>query len=108
MRVLVTIIAPVYWSLAQASGAAQSGFLLAQGTFQHESLLSFATGEGSLPGEPAQLLGKLQLHLHHAPSPIWGWSCVLGCRELLLTVPLCQGSSCGSPTSPGARMALAL
>ncbi|NXO70492.1 HMCN2 protein, partial [Phainopepla nitens] len=34
MRVLVTIIAPVYWSLAHASGAARSGFLLTQGTFQ--------------------------------------------------------------------------
>ncbi|NXR76746.1 HMCN2 protein, partial [Pycnonotus jocosus] len=45
MRVLVTIMAPVYWSLAQARGAAQSGFQLTQGTFQHESLLQFATGE---------------------------------------------------------------
>ncbi|XP_014111826.1 PREDICTED: hemicentin-2 [Pseudopodoces humilis] len=45
MRVLVTLIAPIYWSLAHASGAAQSGFLLTQGTFQHESLLQFATGE---------------------------------------------------------------
>ncbi|NWV82560.1 HMCN2 protein, partial [Dasyornis broadbenti] len=45
MRVLVTIIAPIYWSLAHASGAAQSGFLLTRGTFQHESLLQFATGE---------------------------------------------------------------
>ncbi|NWV22673.1 HMCN2 protein, partial [Origma solitaria] len=45
MRVLVTIMAPIYWSLAHASGAAQSGFLLTQGTFQHESLLQFATGE---------------------------------------------------------------
>ncbi|NXR44438.1 HMCN2 protein, partial [Hippolais icterina] len=34
MRVLVTIIAPIYWSLAQVSGAARSGFLLTQGTFQ--------------------------------------------------------------------------
>ncbi|NWU25351.1 HMCN2 protein, partial [Dyaphorophyia castanea] len=34
MRVLVIIIAPVYWSLAHASGAAQRGFLLTQGTFQ--------------------------------------------------------------------------
>ncbi|NXO86597.1 HMCN2 protein, partial [Sitta europaea] len=34
MRVLVTIIAPIYWSLAHTSGAAQSGFLLNQGTFQ--------------------------------------------------------------------------
>ncbi|NXC04914.1 HMCN2 protein, partial [Orthonyx spaldingii] len=34
MRVLVTIIAPIYWSLAHASGAARSGFLLTQGTFQ--------------------------------------------------------------------------
>ncbi|NWI37683.1 HMCN2 protein, partial [Picathartes gymnocephalus] len=45
MRVLVTIIAPIYWSLAHASGAARRGFLLTQGTFQHESLLQFATGE---------------------------------------------------------------
>ncbi|NWV44629.1 HMCN2 protein, partial [Daphoenositta chrysoptera] len=45
MRVLVTTIAPVYWSLAHASGAARSGFLLTQGAFQHESLLQFATGE---------------------------------------------------------------
>ncbi|NXF29950.1 HMCN2 protein, partial [Nyctibius bracteatus] len=34
MRVLVTIIAPVYWSLAHASGEARSGFLLTRGTFQ--------------------------------------------------------------------------
>ncbi|KFP86899.1 Hemicentin-2, partial [Acanthisitta chloris] len=34
MRVLVTIIAPIYWSLARTRGAAQSGFLLTQGTFQ--------------------------------------------------------------------------
>ncbi|NXL06433.1 HMCN2 protein, partial [Mesembrinibis cayennensis] len=33
MRVLVTIIAPVYWSLAHASGEARSGFLLTRGTF---------------------------------------------------------------------------
>lgn len=133
MRVLVTIIAPIYWSLAHTSGAAQSGFLLTQGTFQHESLLQFATGEGSLTGEPGQLLGKLRLHLPHAPSLIREWSCVCGCCGVLLTVsPLVtggavgccspfslviggaahrsswQGSSCGSPTSPGARMVLAL
>ncbi|NXG72967.1 HMCN2 protein, partial [Baryphthengus martii] len=34
MRVLVTIIAPVYWSLAHAGGEAQNGFLLTGGTFQ--------------------------------------------------------------------------
>ncbi|NXS14862.1 HMCN2 protein, partial [Neodrepanis coruscans] len=34
MRVLVTIIAPIYWSLAHTSGAAQSGFLVTRGTFQ--------------------------------------------------------------------------
>ncbi|NXN95844.1 HMCN2 protein, partial [Rhinopomastus cyanomelas] len=45
MRVLVAVIAPIYWSLAHASGEAQSGFLLTQGTFQHESQLQFATGE---------------------------------------------------------------
>ncbi|NXM66864.1 HMCN2 protein, partial [Serilophus lunatus] len=34
MRVLVTMIAPIYWSLAHTSRAAQSGFLVTQGTFQ--------------------------------------------------------------------------
>ncbi|NXS66677.1 HMCN2 protein, partial [Pandion haliaetus] len=45
MQVLVTIIAPIYWSLAHAGGEAQNGFLLTQGNFQHESQLEFATGE---------------------------------------------------------------
>ncbi|KAM6372038.1 LOW QUALITY PROTEIN: hemicentin-2 [Pluvialis apricaria] len=45
MQVLVTIIAPVYWSLSHAGGEARSGFLLTQGTFRHESQLEFATGE---------------------------------------------------------------
>lgn len=78
MRVLVTIIAPVYWSLAHASGAAQNGLLLTQGTFQHESLLHFGTGEGSATGQPAQLLGKLSLPLPRAPSLIQERSCVWG------------------------------
>ncbi|NXD74846.1 HMCN2 protein, partial [Halcyon senegalensis] len=34
MRVLVAIIAPVYWSLAHTGGGAQGGFLLTQGTFR--------------------------------------------------------------------------
>ncbi|NXS54016.1 HMCN2 protein, partial [Brachypteracias leptosomus] len=34
MRVLVAIIAPIYWSLAHAGGEARSGFLLTRGTFQ--------------------------------------------------------------------------
>ncbi|NXV77947.1 HMCN2 protein, partial [Atlantisia rogersi] len=34
MRVLVAIIAPVYWSLVHAKGGAWSGFLLTQGTFR--------------------------------------------------------------------------
>ncbi|KAM9256723.1 LOW QUALITY PROTEIN: hemicentin-2 [Cariama cristata] len=45
MRVLVTIIAPVYWSLARTGREARSGFLLTRGTFRHESQLEFATGE---------------------------------------------------------------
>ncbi|KAJ7414143.1 hemicentin-2 [Willisornis vidua] len=45
MQVLVTIIAPIYWSLVHTGGATRSGFLLTQGTFQHESQLEFATGE---------------------------------------------------------------
>lgn len=74
MRVLVTIMAPIYWSLAQARGAAQNGLLLTQGTFQHESLLHFATGEGSLTAQRAQL----SLHLPHA-DPQWSSVCVGGC-----------------------------
>ncbi|NXX22856.1 HMCN2 protein, partial [Podargus strigoides] len=34
MRVLVAIMAPVYWSLAHAGGEARGGFLLTRGTFQ--------------------------------------------------------------------------
>ncbi|XP_009989256.1 PREDICTED: hemicentin-2-like [Tauraco erythrolophus] len=45
MRVLVAIIAPVYWSLAHTSGEARRGFLLTRGTFRHESQLEFGTGE---------------------------------------------------------------
>ncbi|XP_042642365.1 hemicentin-2 [Tyto alba] len=45
MRVLVAIIAPIYWSLVHTGGGARSGFLLTGGTFQHESQLEFATGE---------------------------------------------------------------
>ncbi|XP_010176901.1 PREDICTED: hemicentin-2, partial [Mesitornis unicolor] len=45
MRVLVAIMAPIYWSLAHTSREAQSGFLLTHGTFRHESQLEFATGE---------------------------------------------------------------
>ncbi|KAM9370790.1 LOW QUALITY PROTEIN: hemicentin-2 [Phaethornis superciliosus] len=43
MRVLVAIIAPIYWSLV--NGDAQSRFLLTEGTFQHESQMEFATGD---------------------------------------------------------------
>lgn len=46
MRVLVTIISPIYWSLAHTGRGAWSGFLLTRGTFQQESQLEFATGEG--------------------------------------------------------------
>lgn len=61
MRVLVTIIAPVYWSLSHTVGDARSGFLLTQGTFRHESQLEFATGEG-----------------HQEPPVCWGlWNLVL-------------------------------
>ncbi|XP_059684707.1 hemicentin-2 [Gavia stellata] len=45
MRVLVAIIAPVYWSLAHTGREARTGFLLTRGTFRHESQLEFATGE---------------------------------------------------------------
>ncbi|XP_054077069.1 hemicentin-2 isoform X2 [Rissa tridactyla] len=45
MRVLVTIISPIYWSLAHTGRGAWSGFLLTRGTFRQESQLEFATGE---------------------------------------------------------------
>nr|XP_010300774.1 PREDICTED: hemicentin-2 [Balearica regulorum gibbericeps] len=44
--VVFAFMAPVYWSLAHATGEAWSGFLLTRGTFRHESQLEFATGEG--------------------------------------------------------------
>lgn len=77
MRVLVAIIAPIYWSLAHTGGDAQNGFLLSQGTFRHESQLEFATGEMPGPlaeecqGTPGAAMpgpAPLILHLPSAPS----------------------------------------
>lgn len=70
MQVLVTIIAPIYWSLAHAGGGARSGFLLTQGTFQHESQLEFATGEGCQGALGAADPGPawLSFHLPHTPE----------------------------------------
>ncbi|KFQ42195.1 Hemicentin-2, partial [Nestor notabilis] len=45
MRVLVPVIAPIYWSLVLSGGDARSGFLLTRGTFRQESQLEFGTGE---------------------------------------------------------------
>uniref|UniRef100_A0A8C3XUU2 Hemicentin-2 n=3 Tax=Chelydra serpentina TaxID=8475 RepID=A0A8C3XUU2_CHESE len=45
MRVLVTIIAPIYWSFARQSGSVRNGFSLTSGVFRQESQLEFATGE---------------------------------------------------------------
>ncbi|XP_023961842.2 hemicentin-2 isoform X1 [Chrysemys picta bellii] len=45
MRVLVTIIAPIYWSFARQSGSARNGFSLTSGVFRQESQVEFATGE---------------------------------------------------------------
>ncbi|KFO10899.1 Hemicentin-2, partial [Balearica regulorum gibbericeps] len=72
-RLLFAFMAPVYWSLAHATGEAWSGFLLTRGTFRHESQLEFATGEGCR--EPPGVSGavdpgpaRLRPHLPHAPS----------------------------------------
>ncbi|NXK56102.1 HMCN2 protein, partial [Chauna torquata] len=43
MRVLVVLIAPVYWSFAHTSGDVPSGILLTRGTFRHESQVEFGT-----------------------------------------------------------------
>ncbi|EMP34679.1 Hemicentin-2 [Chelonia mydas] len=45
MRVLVTIIAPIYWSFAHQSGSTRNGFSLTSGVFRQESQVEFATGE---------------------------------------------------------------
>ncbi|XP_065551612.1 hemicentin-2 [Lathamus discolor] len=45
LRVLVAVIAPIYWSLMHTSGEARNGFLLSRGTFHQESQLQFGTGE---------------------------------------------------------------
>nr|XP_032653549.1 hemicentin-2 isoform X2 [Chelonoidis abingdonii] len=45
MRLLVTIIAPIYWSFAHQSGSARNGFSLTSGVFRQESQVEFATGE---------------------------------------------------------------
>uniref|UniRef100_A0A2K6UV43 Hemicentin-2 n=1 Tax=Saimiri boliviensis boliviensis TaxID=39432 RepID=A0A2K6UV43_SAIBB len=45
MRVLVVIIAPIYWALAGESGEALNGHSLTGGRFRQESHVEFATGE---------------------------------------------------------------
>lgn len=123
MRVLVTIIAPVYWSLSHTVGDTRSGFLLTQGTFRHESQLEFATGEGHQETPVCLGLWNLVLcspaslssvHIPRDSACHWAelygqrWTHVWGCPGLLFTTPPWQGSSCVSPTSPGAWMPLAL
>lgn len=125
MQVLVTIIAPVYWSLSHTSGEVQSGFLLTQGTFRQESQLEFATGEGC--HGPRRVGGCGAWSCLAQPlsppgtQPITGLSFTAGDGAVfggavgyysLSPVPVPspprQGSSCGSPTSPGVRMLLVL
>ncbi|XP_067398294.1 hemicentin-2 [Emydura macquarii macquarii] len=45
MRVLVTVIAPIYWSFAHQSSSTRNGFSLTNGVFKQESQVEFATGE---------------------------------------------------------------
>lgn len=53
MRVLVTLMAPLYWSFAHTGGDVPAGILLTRGTFRHESQVEFGTGEGcSACGSP--------------------------------------------------------
>lgn len=123
MRVLVTIIAPVYWSLSHTSGEVRSGFLLTQGTFRQESQLEFATGEGcngprrvggcgawscpAQPPSPPETQPIAGLSITAGDGAVFGGA-VGYCS--LPPPPLSprQGSSCGSPTSPGVRMLLVL
>lgn len=81
MRVLVTLMAPVYWSFTHAGGDVPSGILLTQGVFRHKSQVEFGTGEGcsacgssgvTSPCEEGQgqcpLLPGFSIPLPHAPS----------------------------------------
>ncbi|XP_050570610.1 hemicentin-2 [Cygnus atratus] len=45
MRVLVTLMAPVYWSFTHAGGEVPSGILLTWGVFRHKSQVEFGTGD---------------------------------------------------------------
>ncbi|XP_040387830.1 hemicentin-2 isoform X3 [Cygnus olor] len=45
MRVLVTLMAPVYWSFTHAGGDVPSGILLTRGVFRHKSQVEFGTGD---------------------------------------------------------------
>ncbi|MEE6525782.1 hypothetical protein FKM82_026024, partial [Ascaphus truei] len=45
MRVLVSVIAPLYWSAAFSHDDAVNGFSLTKGVFRQESQVEFATGE---------------------------------------------------------------
>lgn len=49
MRVLVAVIAPIYWSFAHQSGSTVNGFTLTRGIFKQESQMEFATGKGGHP-----------------------------------------------------------
>lgn len=49
MRVLVVIIAPIYWALAREHGDALNGHSLTGGSFRQESHMEFSTGEWGLP-----------------------------------------------------------
>lgn len=45
LRVLVPVMAPIYWSFARQSGGARNGLSLTGGVFRQESQVEFATGE---------------------------------------------------------------
>uniref|UniRef100_A0A8C5QBV6 Hemicentin 2 n=1 Tax=Leptobrachium leishanense TaxID=445787 RepID=A0A8C5QBV6_9ANUR len=45
MKVLISVIAPLYWTAAFAQDGAANGFSLTKGVFRKESQVEFATGE---------------------------------------------------------------
>ncbi|KAM6944598.1 hemicentin-1 [Lycodopsis pacificus] len=45
LRVLVSALAPMYWTTVLQSGAARNGYSLTEGQFRQESQLEFETGE---------------------------------------------------------------
>lgn len=48
MRVLVSVLAPIYWTTVLQRGAARNGYSFTHGQFRQESQVEFDTGESGM------------------------------------------------------------